>query len=147
VADHQIAHIYITTELWKTKCGPLESQRIELVPGSGAKARLGIGHPRAGDLIAISKANAWFTYYYWLTTPLAPDFARCVDIHRKSATTRRLFLDPGFRWSLKILGRLLQEIRSGGVTRSADDAGEGLAWTPADASDYPVLISDKPDTA
>ena len=38
---------------------------------------------RSGDLIAIADAKSWFTYYYWMDDAKAPDFARCVDIHRK----------------------------------------------------------------
>ncbi len=43
----------------------------------------GIDHERAGDFVAVSDSRSWFTYYYWLDDAVAPDFARCVDIHRK----------------------------------------------------------------
>jgi predicted AlkP superfamily pyrophosphatase or phosphodiesterase len=72
---------------------------------------MGLDHPRAGDLIAVASERAWFTYYYWVDDTLAPDFARCVDIHRKPGYDPvELFLDPKtplVKW--KILGRLLQK--------------------------------------
>ena len=63
---------------------------------------LGLDHSRAGDLIAVAKENAWFTYYYWLDDARAPDFARCVDIHRKPGYDPvELFLDPALRAASK----------------------------------------------
>jgi hypothetical protein len=45
--------------------------------------------------VVVAKADAWFTYYYWLDDALAPDFARCVDIHRKPGYDPvELFIDP-----------------------------------------------------
>jgi hypothetical protein len=38
---------------------------------------------RSGDLIALPRADAWFTYYHWLDDARAPDYARTVEIHRK----------------------------------------------------------------
>ena len=53
------------------------------------------GLGRAGDFVAVSDPDAWFTYYYWQDDDLAPDFARCVDIHRKPGYDPcELFLDP-----------------------------------------------------
>src|SRR5207253_6147567 len=85
VADHQVAHIYVNdSSLEKAVRDLLEKQEgIEEILGSGEKQKFVIDHPRSGDLIAIAKENAWFTYYYWLDESLAPDFARTVDIHRK----------------------------------------------------------------
>jgi hypothetical protein len=49
----------------------------------------------AVELVAISDADAWFTYYYWLDDRVAPDYARTVDIHRKPGyDPAELFLDP-----------------------------------------------------
>jgi len=46
-------------------------------------------------LICFAEPDAWFTYYYWLDDARAPDFARTVDIHRKSGYDPvELFLDP-----------------------------------------------------
>src|SRR6185295_5458935 len=84
---------------------------VEKILSDEERIALGIDHPRAGDLIAVAKENAWFTYYYWLDDALAPDFARCVDIHRKPGYDPvELFLDPEIpAVKLKILWRLLQK--------------------------------------
>src|SRR5204863_6467692 len=75
------------------------------------KIGMGINHPRAGDLIAVTAEHAWFTYYYWLDDRNAPDFARTVDIHRKPGYDPvELFLDPKIpAVKLKILWRLLHK--------------------------------------
>ena len=59
----------------------------------------------------IAKSNAWFTYYYWLDDTVAPDFARCVDIHRKVGYDPvELFLDPQLKFpKLKIAKFLLKK--------------------------------------
>ena len=56
------------------------------IPGIEAvvePAELELDHPRSGELIALAKQDAWFTYYYWFDDRRAPDFAPTVDIHRK----------------------------------------------------------------
>ena len=113
VADHQVAHIYLNDP---SLAGParelLQGQPgIEFVLGDAEKAALGVNHPRAGDLIAVAAERAWFTYYYWMDDALAPDFARCVDIHRKPGyDPAELFLDPQLPLvRLKILWRLAQK--------------------------------------
>ena len=62
-------------------------------------------------MIAVAEQGAWFTYYYWLDDMRAPDFARCVDIHRKPGYDPvELFLDPKIPMvKLKILWRLLRK--------------------------------------
>jgi hypothetical protein len=48
--------------------------------------------------VAVSKADSWFTYYYWNDDERAPDFARTVDIHRKPGYDPvELFIDPAIR--------------------------------------------------
>jgi len=113
VADHQVAHIYLNDP---SLAGParelLQGQPgIECVLGDAEKAALGINHPRAGDLIAVAAERAWFTYYYWMDDAVAPDFARCVDIHRKPGYDPvELFLDPQLPLvKLRILWRLAQK--------------------------------------
>src|SRR5690606_18519465 len=59
------------------------------------KRAAGLDHARSGDLVAFSAEDAWFSYYYWDDDRKAPDFARCVDIHRKYGYDPvELFLDP-----------------------------------------------------
>lgn len=82
VADHQLAHLYVRDPAMLSRVQAL----VESIPGVDRvvpPAELELDHPRSGDLIALAKPNAWFTYYYWLEDQLAPDFARTVDIHRK----------------------------------------------------------------
>ena len=56
---------------------------VEQVLDEDGKRAFGLDHPRSGELVAISQADRWFSYYYWLNDARAPDFARTVDIHRK----------------------------------------------------------------
>lgn len=113
VADHQVAHVYINDPSLHNKVRSLlEKQNgIESVLDENQKVAAGIAHGRAGDLIAVAKDRAWFTYYYWQDDNRAPDFARCVDIHRKPGYDPvELFLDPKIpAVKLKILWRLLQK--------------------------------------
>jgi predicted AlkP superfamily pyrophosphatase or phosphodiesterase len=113
VADHQVAHIYINDRSLESRASDLIERQagVESVLGEKEKAEMGVNHPRAGDLIAVAAPDAWFTYYYWLDDAVAPDFARCVDIHRKPGyDPAELFLDPKIpAVKLKILWRLAQK--------------------------------------
>ena len=66
-------------------------------------------HQRAGDLVLLAEEDAWFAYYHWLDDSLAPDFARCVDVHRKYGyDPAELFIDPSIALpGLKAAGKLL----------------------------------------
>lgn len=70
-----------------------------------------MNHSRSGELVAVAKPDAWFTYYYWLDDKNAPDFARTVDIHRKPGYDPvELFVDPQIKFpKLKIGSKLLQK--------------------------------------
>jgi predicted AlkP superfamily pyrophosphatase or phosphodiesterase len=97
VADHQIAHVYVSDpgDLPATRkvCAGLPG--VAEVLGGPGKAAHGLDHPRAGDLVLIAEPDAWFTYYYWLDDARAPDFARLVEIHRKPGyDPAELFFDP-----------------------------------------------------
>lgn len=155
VADHQVAHIYLNDRaLEKSVIDALERQPgIERVLGAEQKRQIGIDHPRAGDLIAVASERAWFTYYYWFDDRLAPDFARCVDIHRKPGYDPvELFLDPNQRgirfkiaWRLaqKKLGfRMLMDVIPLDATLVKGSHGR----RPSDSNDFPVMISGKPDS-
>lgn len=113
VADHQVAHIYINNPSIALQLADLlrDIPGIDHVLDARGKVEFGINHPRAGDLIAISKPDAWFTYYYWLDDEKAPDFARCVDIHRKPGYDPvELFVDPAIKFPLvKIAAKLLRK--------------------------------------
>jgi predicted AlkP superfamily pyrophosphatase or phosphodiesterase len=113
VADHQVAHVYARNEAARQRAAAVlaELEGVEQVLDRPAQARNGLDHPRAGDLVAVARRGAWFTYYYWLDDAAAPDFARTVDIHRKPGYDPcELFLDPALRLpKLRIAQRLLQK--------------------------------------
>jgi len=97
VADHQIAHIYINDESIRDDVLKLlnELDGVEEVRVSSEIWPQGVATERAGDFIAVAEADAWFTYYYWDDDSKAPDFARCIDIHRKPGYDPvELFIDP-----------------------------------------------------
>lgn len=109
VADHQVAHIYVNDASLMEEVRELLENTIGV--DEVRNAPVGYSAERAGDLIAVSKSNAWFTYYYWMDDALAPDFARCVDIHRKVGYDPvELFLDPELKFpKLKIAKFLLKK--------------------------------------
>ena len=113
VADHQVAHIYLKDPAneKKVRATLAAMPGVETILNRQQQAELGIDHPRAGDLIAVAREKAWFSYYYWLDDAKAPDFARCVDIHRKPGYDPvELFLDPKIpAVKLKIAWRLLRK--------------------------------------
>ena len=113
VADHQVAHVYVNDpgKLAQVRRVLESVPEVELVLDGARRRDYGLDHPRAGDLIAVSAADAWFTYYYWLDDRRAPDFARTVDIHRKPGYDPvELFLDPRHQFvKAKIAWRLMQK--------------------------------------
>ena len=151
VADHQIAHVYVqrqdvlaeVTQLLRATPG------IETVHDAAGKASIGLDHPRAGDLVALAAPQHWFTYYYWLDSRLAPDFARTVDIHRKPGYDPcELLVDPKLLFpTLKIAWTLMK--KQFGFRYLMDviplDAtlARGSHGRPAAApEDLPVLLGD-----
>jgi len=77
---------------------------------------IGLDHARSGDLVAISEADRWFSYYFWLDEDRAPDYARTVDIHRKPGYDPvELFVDPQIRFpvaKLVLVGALASRGRT-----------------------------------
>ncbi|HEX3799470.1 MAG TPA: nucleotide pyrophosphatase/phosphodiesterase family protein [Verrucomicrobiae bacterium] len=154
VADHQIAHVYLKDPSFAGEVrATLEKEPgIAQVLDRAEQAKLGIDHPRAGDLIAVARENAWFTYYYWFDDNAAPDFARCVDIHRKPGYDPvELFLDPKISavkakifWRLlkKKLGfRMLMDV----IPLDATLVKGSHGCRPENENDYPVFISERKD--
>lgn len=64
---------------------------------------------RSGELVAVSDSNSWFAYYYWTDDSMAPDFARCVAIHRKPGydPAEMFFRFPGFFGFAWLMWKLL----------------------------------------
>ena len=97
VADHQVAHVYVA----RPERVPEVAACLRALPGvesvlhDAGKHAAGLDHERSGELVAVARADSWFTYYHFLDDSRAPDFARTVDIHRKPGyDPAELFFDP-----------------------------------------------------
>lgn len=154
IADHQVAHIYVNDPSLLNEVRALleATPGVQQVLGKSEKYYAGLEHERSGDLIAIADSQSWFTYYYWLKDSLAPDFASCVDIHRKCGYDPvELFLDPklklpklkiGLKLAKKMLGmRMLMDV----IPLDADLVKGSHGRVPEDRQDWPVLIGDLPN--
>jgi predicted AlkP superfamily pyrophosphatase or phosphodiesterase len=116
VADHQIAHVYVRSadRIAEVKALLEGLPGVERVLDEDGKREAGLDHPRSGELVAIAKAESWFTYYYWLDDARAPDFARTVEIHRKPGFDPvELFIDPAFKWPKGAVGWRLAKRKLG----------------------------------
>jgi predicted AlkP superfamily pyrophosphatase or phosphodiesterase len=151
VADHQLAHVYV-------RGLPLPEVRALLEKEDGVDrvvfpAELELDHPRAGELVALSKPDAWFAYPYWLDDARAPDFARTVDIHRKPgydpcelfltsaprAAFRLLQKKLGFRYRMDVVPLDASLVRGSHGLRPAADDGPLIAGPgepPADMKGF-----------
>jgi predicted AlkP superfamily pyrophosphatase or phosphodiesterase len=155
VSDHQVAHVYVKrSELVPEVAATLRAlDGVERVLDKAEQAELGLDHARSGELVAISRADRWFSYYYWLDPAKAPDFAPTVDIHRKPGYDPvELFLDPklaapkaaiGWRLLKKGLGfRTLMDVISpdddtlvkGSHGRLTDDPRQGPLFISTERS-------------
>lgn len=113
VCDHQLAHIYVRDAADRERVKDL----LVGVPGvdrtyvGEQRSEIGLDHSRAGDIIALSRADAWFAYPFWLDDHHAPDYARTVDIHRKPGYDPcELFFDPALPFPKgRAMRRLLQK--------------------------------------
>ncbi|MFO1452316.1 MAG: alkaline phosphatase family protein [Opitutaceae bacterium] len=158
IADHQVAHIYLNDRsLMPAVRAAVEGADgvARVLDGDGLRAE-GLDHARSGDLVAVSTEDAWFTYYYWDDDAKAPDFARCVDIHRKYGYDPvELFVDPALRFSkLRIAGKLLRKALGFRMLMDVISLDASLVRgshgaCPADSRDWPVLIGagEHPDGA
>lgn len=154
VADHQVAHVYLRRPERTGEVAALLASLdgVQTVLDEDGKRAHGLDHPRSGELVAIARADRWFSYYFWLDDARAPDFARTVDIHRKPGYDPvELFVDPALRMpTLRVLLRLSQ--KSLGFRYLMDviplDTGlvKGSHGRLTDRSEQgPVLISNAPE--
>lgn len=153
IADHQLAHVYVQDPSILNEV----RQVLESTPGVAQvltkqqKFLTGLEHSRSGDLIAIADNHSWFTYYYWLNDKKAPDYARCVDIHRKCGYDPvELFLDPAIRFpKAKIAGKLAKKVLGMRMLMNVIPLDAMLVRgshgrIPEDMQDWPVLIGELP---
>jgi predicted AlkP superfamily pyrophosphatase or phosphodiesterase len=156
VSDHQLAHVYVRRperipEVQRLLAG---LDGVERVLDAEGKRAAGLDHPRSGELVAVSNADRWFSYYFWLDDARAPDYARTVDIHRKPGYDPvELFVDPtlwlpqvkvgwtlakkaaGFRYLMDVIPLDTTLVR-GSHGRVTDDPNAG----PLFASSEPGLV-------
>jgi predicted AlkP superfamily pyrophosphatase or phosphodiesterase len=156
VADHQLAHVYVSdpTDIPRVRGLLAALPGVDFVLDEDGKKQHGLDHPRSGELVAVAESASWFTYYYWLDDALAPDFAHGVEIHRKPGyDPAELFYDPadrlvkaraavtlarkfsGLRYAMKVVPLDPSPVR-GSHGRS-----------PSDPSDGPVLLCSDPSVA
>lgn len=152
VADHQIAHVYVNDPSQLRDARSL----LEKLPGvaqtldKAEQEAAGIAHRRAGDLVAVADEHSWFTYYYWLDDAVAPDFARCVDIHRKPGYDPvELFIDPQIKFPAARVAAFLLKKKLGlralldVIPLDATLVRGSHGCLPSDRADWPVYIAPK----
>lgn len=149
VADHQVAHVYINDSSLRDQVKALLEQLdgINHVLDEEGKRQHGIDHERAGDLVAVADARSWFTYYYWQDDAVAPDFARCVDIHRKIGYDPvELFVDPQLKIPAAKIALFLLKKKLGfralldAIPLDSTLVKGSHGRKPDDSADWPILI-------
>jgi predicted AlkP superfamily pyrophosphatase or phosphodiesterase len=110
VADHQLAHVYVKNPAdlpaVRALCERLDG--VEQVLDDAGKRSAGLAHERSGELVLVSRADRWFSYYFWLDDARAPDYARTVDIHLKPGYDPvELFVNPALPFPTLTVGRKL----------------------------------------
>jgi predicted AlkP superfamily pyrophosphatase or phosphodiesterase len=116
LCDHQIAHVYVRNRA--DHAATLDALRsldgVAAILDDDGKKREALDHERSGTFVLVAEEGAWFTYTYWLDDARAPDFARCVDIHKKPGYDPcELFVDPKIRFQKLALGRRLLQKTAG----------------------------------
>lgn len=149
IADHQVAHIYVNDPSVLAAA----QEVVENIDGvarvldaAGRRAER-LDHERSGDLVAFAEEDAWFTYYYWDDDRKAPDFARCVDIHRKYGYDPvELFVNPALSLpKLRVASKLLRKKLGFRILMDLIPLDPSLVkgshgTCPANQAEWPVLI-------
>ncbi|MDF1659194.1 MAG: alkaline phosphatase family protein [Verrucomicrobiales bacterium] len=153
IPDHQVAHVYVNdASILEEVAETLRQiEGVTSVLDREAQEARGIANERSGDLVVISDERSWFTYYYWKSDRKAPDYARCVDIHRKPGYDPvELFIDPKIKFpKLKIAGKLLRKVLGFRILMNLIPLDASLVkgshgCIPESREDYPVLIGKFP---
>ena len=153
LTDHQIAHVYLPqadANLRGKVRACLESMDgVAAVLEGETKRKAGLDHPRAGDLVALAEEDAWFAYYHWEDDERAPEFARCIDIHRKYGyDPAELFFDPKIRLpKLRAARKLLAKKMGFRIHMDLIPLDAGLVKgshgvIPRDENDWPILFGE-----
>jgi predicted AlkP superfamily pyrophosphatase or phosphodiesterase len=153
VCDHQLAHVYVRDEADVPRVREVLAglPGVARVLAGEERAELDLRHPRSGEIVALSKPDAWFAYPFWLDDQKAPDYARTVDIHRKPGYDPcELFFDPKLTWpkgraALRLLQkklgfRTLFDV----IPLDATLVKGSHGLRAADSLDQPLLIGDGP---
>ncbi|MBM2615598.1 alkaline phosphatase family protein [Actinoplanes sp. LDG1-06] len=159
VADHQVAHVYVRDPAEIPAVAKLCAAvpGVDLVLDDAGKTSYGLDHFRAGDLVLVASDDSWFTYYYWLDDARAPDFARCVEIHRKPGyDPAELFFDPADpgaakRRAITAVARKKLGLRylmnPVGLDAGARAVKGSHGRLPASPEDAPVLLCSEPSAS
>lgn len=148
VADHQVAHIYVNDLSVMEKVTQLVGQLtgVAKILNRNAQKEYHLNHERAGDLVLMADQNSWFTYYFWLNDDVAPDYARTVDIHKKTGYDPvELFMTSKARAGYKLLRkkaglRYVMDV----IPLDASLIKGSHGTTAVETQYYPVLITGKP---
>ncbi|CAN5214185.1 alkaline phosphatase family protein [soil metagenome] len=151
VVDHQLAHVY-SKDVARTLEVLHDLNGVDRILTGGQRNEIGLDHDRSGDIVLLSKPNAWFAYNFWLDDAKAPDYARCVAIHNKPGFDPcELFFDPALRFPKLHAARRLIQKKLGFRTRfdvcpidpSIVRGSHGLA--ASDPLDRPLLVGHGPN--
>jgi hypothetical protein len=149
IADHQVAHIYVNEPalLGAVRAAVEGVDGVARVLDVAGQRAEGLDHARSGDLVAFSAEDAWFTYYYWDDEWKAPDFARCVDIHRKYGYDPvELFVDPLITFpKLRVAGKLIRKMLGFRMLMDVISLDPSLVkgshgTCPSNSDEWPLLI-------
>jgi len=152
VADHQVAHVYVNdkSKLAEVQALLEKTPGVEKVLDEVGKKEYHIDHDRAGDFVVIADADSWFTYYFWLDDAKAPDYARCVDIHRKPGYDPvELFLNPAIKLPMVTVGSKVLKKKLGFrylmdvIPLDATLVKGAHGRIPESDLDKPLFVSDK----
>jgi len=150
VCDHQLAHVHVKdgADLERARGLLATLPGVSEVLAGSARARVGLDHPRSGDLVLLAQRDAWFAYPWWIDDARAPDFARTVDIHRKPGyDPLELFVDPAITFPrLRVARRLLAKKLGRRYLMDVVPLDTSLVKgshgvPPADPQDGPVVLA------
>lgn len=83
LADHQIAHVYISDPRYLEELKTLFRMSAGIGRVIERSESRDLNHPRAGELILEAEEGYHFSYQWWTRDEEAPDYADHVDIHNK----------------------------------------------------------------